>query len=148
MRSLDTGSDRTLWVIDNSLSMAVTDISSQSGIFLSRLDFAKQIVSSGSLMRSGEQAIMSAAGGARLEMAMTGDRGVFADTVRGITVQDRGGGSSVSTPLEMIRLIYGSTPHLSIIWITDGEFSDSGATLSGWTMTPSITMIGVGTLTG
>lgn len=59
---LDTGSDRTLWVIDNSLSMAVTDIASQSGVLLSRLDFAKQIVSSGSRVRSGEQGIMTAAG--------------------------------------------------------------------------------------
>ncbi len=145
---LDTGSDRTLWVIDNSLSMAVTDIASQSGVLLSRLDFAKQIVSSGSRVRSGEQGIMTAAGWARLEMAMTDESWVLSDIVRGITVQSQGGGSSVSTPLEMIRLIYGNTSHLSIIWITDGEFSDSGSTLSGWTISPSITLIGVGTRSG
>jgi hypothetical protein len=86
-------------------------------------------------------------------MAMTGDRGVFADTVRGITVQDRGGGSSVSTPLEMIRLVYGNTPHLQIVWITDGEFSDvteqsSLLPLTGGLEKVSITMIGVGTRTG
>ena len=62
VRSLDTATDRTLWVIDNSLSMAVTDIGSESGILLSRLDFAKQIISSGSRVRSGEQGIMTAAG--------------------------------------------------------------------------------------
>lgn len=62
IRSLDTGPDRTLWVIDNSLSMAVTDISGGSGILISRLDQAKQIIASGSVARSGEQAIMSAAG--------------------------------------------------------------------------------------
>ena len=61
-QSFDTGSDRTLWVIDNSLSMAVEDIHIGSGALLSRLDRAKQIVASGSDMRSGEQAIMSAAG--------------------------------------------------------------------------------------
>ncbi len=62
LRSRDPGVERTLWVIDNSLSMAVTDIGSESGILLSRLDRAKQIIASGSLLRSGEQAIMSAAG--------------------------------------------------------------------------------------
>jgi hypothetical protein len=91
---------------------------------------------------------MTAAGGARLELPMTDDKEVFVDTVHGIIVQDRGDGSSVSTPLEMIRLIYGSTSHLSIIWITDGEFSDSGSTLSGWMIPPDITLIGVGTRTG
>ena len=146
--SLDTGSDRTLWVIDNSLSMAVTDIGSQSGILLSRLDFAKQIVSSGSRVRSGEQGIMSAAGWARLEMAMTDNMWVFSDTTRGITIDSQGGGSSVSTPLEMIRLIYGNTSHLQVFWITDGEFSDSWSSLSLWTTTPSITLIGVGTRSG
>lgn len=79
---------------------------------------------------------------------MTDDRGMFSDIVHGITVQAHGGGSSISTPLEMIRLIYGSRSHLSIIWITDGEFSDSGSTLSGWTTTPDITLIGVGTRSG
>jgi hypothetical protein len=49
--SLDRGTERTLWVIDNSLSMAVTDISGGSGLLISRLDFAKQIVASGSAMR-------------------------------------------------------------------------------------------------
>ncbi len=62
IRSLDTGPDRTLWIIDNSLSMAVEDIHIGSGILSSRLDQAKQIVASGSDMRSGEQAILSAAG--------------------------------------------------------------------------------------
>ncbi len=147
-RSLDSGTEETLWVIDNSLSMAVTDITTSSGIFLSRLDRAKQIVLSGSLIIPGEQAIMTAAYGAKLELPMTDNRRVFSDTVRGITVLSRGGGSSVMTPLETIRLIYGSTRHLSIIWITDGEFSDSLSTLSGWTTRPSIIFIGVGTRSG
>lgn len=51
LRGLDSGSEATLWVIDNSLSMAVTDISSGSNTLLSRLDLAKQIVVSGSEQR-------------------------------------------------------------------------------------------------
>ena len=147
-RSLDSGTDATLWVIDNSLSMAVTDIATSSGISISRLDRAKQIVASGSFLRSGEQAIMTAAYGAKLELPMTSDRSILSDVVSGITILIRGGGSSVTTPLETIRLIYGNTPHLSIIWITDGEFTDSGATLSGFTTRPDITFIGVGTRSG
>ncbi len=46
LRSLDSGIQKTLWVIDNSLSMAVTDISTSTGISISRLDRAKQIVMS------------------------------------------------------------------------------------------------------
>lgn len=34
------------------------------------------------------------------------------------------------TPLETIRLIYGNTSHLNIVWITDGEFTDTGVTLA------------------
>lgn len=62
MQGLDDRRDSTLWVIDNSLSMAVEDIHIGSGVLLSRLDQAKQIIASGSVVRSGEQAIMSAAG--------------------------------------------------------------------------------------
>lgn len=148
LRGLNSGSGATLWVIDNSLSMAVTDIGSESGILLSRLDQAKQIVYSGSVRRRGEQAIMTAAYGAKLELPMTNDRSIISDVVSGITVLTRGGGSSITTPLETIHLIYDTLPHLSIIWITDGEFSDSGSTLSGFTIRPDITFIGVGTRPG
>ena len=52
------------------------------------------------------------------------------------------------TPLKMISLIYGASRNLSIIWITDGGFSDSGWTLSGFLQSPNITFIGVGTTSG
>jgi hypothetical protein len=39
---------KTLWIIDNSLSMAVEDIpSSSSGMMMNRLDLAKKLVLSG-----------------------------------------------------------------------------------------------------
>ena len=79
---------------------------------------------------------------------MTSDRSILSDVVSGMTVLAHGGGSTVVTPLETIRLIYSTLPHLSIIWITDGEFSDSGSTLSGFTTRPDITFIGVGTRSG
>ena len=91
---------------------------------------------------------MTAAYGAKLELPMTSDRLTLSDVVSGITVLTRGGGSTVTTPLETIRLIYDTLPHLSIMWITDGEFSDSGSTLSGFTTRPDITFIGLGTRSG
>lgn len=91
---------------------------------------------------------MTAAAGGRLIVPMTDELGVFSDIVSGISIDQDGGGSSLSTPLETIRLLYGSIPYLQIIWITDGEFSDSGSTLSGWTIAPDITFVGVGTRTG
>lgn len=143
-----TREDRTLWVIDNSLSMDVSDIHTQSGILISRLELAKQFISRVSPQIPGEQAIMSAAYAARLELPMTDDQWVISNVVHGITTLARWGGSMVSLPLETIRLIYGNTPHLRIIWLTDGEFADSGSTLSGFLTPPDITYIGIGTRLG
>lgn len=128
--------------------MAVEDISTGSGTMISRLDLAKHIVLSGSSQRVGEQAIMTAAYGARLELPMVSNMANLSDVVRGITPLARGGGSTVVTPLEMVRLIYGNSSHLSVIWITDGEFSDSGSTLSGSIAPVDVTFIGVGTRSG
>ncbi len=147
-RGLDKPSDRILYVMDNSLSMAVTDISGGSGVLISRLDFAKQMIASLSRVLWGEQAVMTAALWARLEVPMTDSSTSISDVIWGINVESHAGGSSISTPLEMIRLIYGNTPHLSIVWFTDGEFSDSVATLSGWTSSPTIVFIWVGTRAG
>ncbi len=144
----DTREDHTLWVIDNSLSMAVSDIHTQSGIMISRLELAKQFVSRVSPQLSGEQAIMSAAYAARLELPMTDDRWLISNVIHGITTLARWWGSMVSLPLETIRLIYGNVPHLRIIWLTDGEFADSGSTLSGFVSPPDITYIGIGTRLG
>jgi hypothetical protein len=79
---------------------------------------------------------------------MTDNTLTLSDVVHGINIESHGGGSSISTPLEMIRLIYGNTTqHLSIVWVTDGEFSDTLETLSGWVTPPTILLIGVGTRT-
>ncbi len=144
----DTGEDHTLWVIDNSLSMAVSDIHTQSGIMISRLELAKQFISRVSSQIPGEQAIMSAAYAARLELPMTDDQWIISNVAHGITTLSRWGGSMVSLPLETIRLVYGNISHLRIIWLTDGEFIDSGSTLSGFLLPPDITYIGIGTQLG
>lgn len=145
---LNTWEQNTLWIIDNSLSMAVTDIHSQTWITISRLDLAKQLIAFESNYMIGNQAIMTAANGARLELPMTQDQQIFSDVLNGIQILTRWWGSSLATPLETIRLIYGSTPNLHIIWLTDGEFSDSGSTLSGFSTSPSITFVGIGTPLG
>ncbi len=148
LSNLDWETDKTLWIIDNSLSMAVTDIHTESGVMLSRLNFAKQIITSNSANISGEQAIMTAAYGARLELPMTDDRWAFLNVTQGIGIIKNGGGSMVSSPLETVRLLYGKTRNLHIVWITDGEFSDSGATLSGFLSVPNISFIWVGSRSG
>jgi hypothetical protein len=64
--------------------MAVTDISSPSGVMFSRLDLAKQIIASGSYMIPGEHAIMSVAYGAKLETPFARDMSALRDIVAGI----------------------------------------------------------------
>ncbi len=147
-RDLDTtDNQKTLWVIDNSLSMTVTDIGTKSGIMISRLDLAKNIIMQSSKNITWEQAIMTSAQWARLELPMNQDAIALTNVVDGITPLVRWWGSSLMTPIETIRLIYWSTPHLHVIWITDGEFSDTWASFSGFTTNSLITFIGVGTRT-
>lgn len=138
----------TLWVIDNSLSMAVTDIHTEKWISISRLDLVKKFVTDESKNITGNMAIITAANGARLELPMTQDHKIFQEVLSGINLISRWWWSSLSTPLETIRLIYGDTPNLNIIWLTDGEFADSGSTLSGFTSSPNIIFVGVGTPEG
>lgn len=80
---------KTLWVIDNSLSMTVTDIKTSSDRMISRLDLAKMIIKQKSDKILGEQAIMTAAQGARLELPMTDDRLAIENVVQGITPIER-----------------------------------------------------------
>lgn len=141
----NSDNQKTLWVVDNSLSMWVHDINTLSGIMISRLDLAKSIILQSSKYIPWEQGIMTVAQWARLELPMNHDTIAFKNVVDGITPILRWWGSSLTTPFDMIKLIYGNTPQLHIIWITDGEFSDSWATLSGYTNNPGITFIGVGT---
>lgn len=84
---------------------------------------------------------MSASHGAKLELPMTDDRSTFLNILQGISPIANGGGSILASPIETIRLLYGSMRNLHIIWITDGEFSDSGSTLSGFLSVPSISFI-------
>jgi hypothetical protein len=59
--SIEKTSDKTLWVIDNSLSMAVEDTMAENGVIDSRLSLAKKIVNTNSLKITGKQAVMSVA---------------------------------------------------------------------------------------
>lgn len=144
----NSSQDQTLWIIDNSLSMMVEDIATESGVIDSRLSFAKKIIEKGSNLTPGKQAIMSVAYGAKLEVPMTDNLGIVSDVVNGINPIIRWGGSTISTPLEMIRIIYWDLPNLQIFWLTDGEFSDSGSTYSWKLDTSRITFVGLGAKAG
>jgi hypothetical protein len=104
--------------------MEVQDISTASGQMLSRLDLAKRLIQAIS-PHTGEQALMTSALGAELVLPMTTDQQVWSDTVTSIRSLSYGGGSIALTPLETARLIYGDISDLHIIWLSDGEFSDS-----------------------
>lgn len=128
--------------------MTVVDIHTKTGMVISRLDLAKQIAINVSSKIYGEQALMTVNNWAKLELPLTKNNAIFQEITQGITPLFRGGWSSIVTPIEIIRLIYGEVPNLHIIWITDGEFFDSWSTLSGFIVPPNITFIGVGTIAG
>ena len=144
----NSSENQTLWIVDNSLSMTVEDMPSSSGIIDSRLNLAKKIIKNGSTLLNEKQAIMSVAYWAKLEVPMTDDLWILSDVTSGINPIIRWGGSTISTPLEMIRIVYGDLPNLRIFWLTDGEFSDSGSTYSGKLDTSRITFIGLGSRSG
>lgn len=144
----DRSTSKTLWVIDNSLSMTVTDIMGDDNIIISRLDLAKNIVQTASQIITRDQAIMSVAHGARLDLPMNQDLAVIKNVVDGISPITQGGWSNFATPIQMIQLIYGKERHLDVIWLTDGEFADSGSTYTGNIDNMNITFIGIGTLAG
>lgn len=128
--------------------MRVMDISTKSGVTESRLDLAKKITKYIASQKTENQAIMTAHNGAKLELPLTTDSSMIREVIEGITPISRWWWSSLVTPLEMIRLIYGELPHLHVIWITDGEFFDSWSSLSGFLIPPKITFVGVGTQAG
>jgi hypothetical protein len=103
--------------------MEVQDISTASGQMLSRLDLAKRLIQA--IPHTGEQALMTSALGAELVLPMTTDPQVWSDTVASIRSVSYGGGSIALIPLETARLIYGDISDLHIVWLSDGEFSDS-----------------------
>lgn len=123
--------------------MAVEDTMVENGVIDSRLSLAKKIVNTNSLKITGKQAVMSVAYWAKLEIPMTDNLLVLSDVVNGITPILKWGWSNLHTPLETITLIYGDVPDLRIIWLTDGEFSDTGSTYTGSIDTKNITFIGV-----
>ena len=71
--------------------MTVTDIMGDDDIIISRLDLAKNIIQSASRIISGDQAIMSVAHGARLDLPMNQDLAVIKNVVDGISPITQGG---------------------------------------------------------
>lgn len=135
---------RTLWIVDNSLSMLASDIRSGSGMMISRLDLAKHIITTKSQDMPGEQAIMTSSYLARVELPMTEDMVQFREFVRGINPIIYGGGTTAMSVLRLIDELYGQGG-ITIYWITDGEFSDVPIDI---TRKYPITLIGVGSQQG
>lgn len=105
--------------------MTVQDVTleSENG-FLSRLDAAKHWIQSDYDRRGGRGALISFAHEARIQVPMTENATLFADTLKSILPVIHGGASRLEGALSLIQDTYKSTPNLSLIILTDAEFFD------------------------
>lgn len=139
---------RTLWILDNSLSMLAQDVKNVDNVYTSRLALAKHIIWSGSADIWGKHALIIASQGARLISPMTWDAGIFQDILAGVKIQRYGWWSDWYTPLKIATSIYGDAQDVNIFWITDGEFANPYKPHQDMIVPQNLTIIGVWTPVG
>ncbi len=141
-----TSSEETLWVVDNSLSMAVEDIHDRGNTSSrSRLDLARSIVMSGVTLIPGKHAIITYARNAWILAPFTSDIPTLGSTLSHIEPILENGGSDINAAFALINTLYTTNNHqINIILLTDGGDTGSGALPS---LPPGATLriIGIGT---
>jgi hypothetical protein len=108
--------DKTIIVIDRSLSMLADDVSS-SGKNISRLDRAKSLAKQSF---SKETAIITYAKEADIISPFTTDRETLSSIIDRISPALVSGGSDLGHALELIHTLYGELLHLRVIIYSDG----------------------------
>jgi von Willebrand factor type A domain len=117
--------DRTLWIIDTSLSMAVEDIpSTEKGMMISRLDLAKKLALLGIESIWGEHAVISYARQASVESPFLSEKAFTRDIVSSLSLIEFYGWSDSEAALSLARTLYaGSSVPIHIVVLTDGEMT-------------------------
>ena len=144
-----TASEQTLWIIDNSLSMAVEDMKDiQSELITSRLESARAIVMSGVERTPGEHGIILYARSAGILTPFTMDREMLKKNIANITPVTENGWSDVSSVFALVTSLYSvrMTP-LHIILLTDGG-DTGGSSLPPLPSNTTLSIIGIGTDAG
>lgn len=144
-----TPSEKTLWIVDNSLSMAVEDMKDfQSDLFTSRLNTARSLVMSGVDNIRGEHGIILYARNAGILTPFTSDHIILEKSIANITPVTDNGWSDISSVFALIYSLYSiRTTPLHIILLTDG--GDTGdSSLPPLPSNTTLSIIGIGTDTG
>jgi von Willebrand factor type A domain len=97
---------RTLWIVDTSLSMTVEDITDSHSITHSRLDLAQALIASGAEAIPGMHALMTFSDIARLQIPFTRDVSFFTLVTESLTPHIYGLGTDIPTVLQSIEDIY------------------------------------------
>lgn len=143
---------KTLFVIDNSLSMTVQDVEMDGNMgFLTRLDAAKKLANDFFEQKqdtSAEWGIVSFSRLPTLILPFTTDRVLTKNVVQSLTPVIYGGGSDLGHVIDLINDVYGNMDHLHIVVLSDGEFFDIKNMPSLKNVSAHVTFIGVGTENG
>jgi hypothetical protein len=144
---LSNQEEKTLWIVDNSLSMVVQDIQSNSDILLSRLDLAGSLVLSWRALIPGEHALMTLWDGAKLLLPFSDESDIFSATVQWIVPVLYDSQTDIQAALSAVELIYGNSP-MHIILLSDGEDTSANATMNKEIISSSkqYTFIAIGTI--
>mgnify|MGYP002136220052 CR=1 FL=1 len=142
----DSGSiwQRTLYIIDTSLSMGIEDVDKGiNGQLQSRLDQAKSLILSSSF--SWEVAVIAYARSPGLILPFTSSLEIFTRTIQNISTSSAFGGSDPVWALSLMDTLYkNNTTPLNLFLLTDGWNTHSVDALPPLPSLSHLTIIGLG----
>lgn len=138
---------RVLWIVDTSLSMQVQDMMTSSGILLSRLAVAQNILTNLSMQEQREQALMVFGSHARILLPFTRDQSSILSTIETLSPEIYASASDLWGALTLTQLLYQDTP-LDIRILTDGENMEASLTGVDTIKNISLTIFWIGTVQG
>ena len=138
--------EKTLWIVDTSLSMSVEDIVESGSITHSRLDLAKAIIKNSIREAPWENAVITYARSAWVASPFTPDRGFLIDVTESLRVTDIYGGSDISSAFALVHSLYATLAGpLHIILISDWGSTTDLTHMSDLPSGADLTIIGIGT---
>jgi von Willebrand factor type A domain len=138
---------RTLWVVDTSLSMSVEDVTDNHSITHSRLNLAQELIASGAELIPGMHALMTFSDIARLQIPFIRDSSFFSLVSKNLTPHIYGIGTDIPTVIQSIESIY-PWESLQVVLLTDGENSRLPSEFPILGKEKKIVIIGIGTEAG
>lgn len=141
--------ERTLWIVDNSLSMHVRDVSEESKTsFVSRLETAKKLIQATSTKDPRAHGLITFARTPFLQTPFSANTLHIHNVVAGVSPIIYGGGSDLLRALQFTSDIYTKNPDFRVVIITDGEVGDTEAIKNINFLPASAWVIGIGSVQG